>query len=469
MIHSLRTKLVVSNVLPILLLTPLLSLYLFYTLEGFFSQKLLHQLNDQANLLLDQVQHTPRVVEDSQAAQSFLASIASRTAARVLILSRDGIILASTRPDDASRIGTRHPAPAVVEALRGQAAQGIGPGYSAEVAYVVLPIQRNGDVIGALRLSYEVDDVRAEFDHLRWLISGGVALMVVLGLMLSLALAATVTRPLRQFSESVQHIATGNYQARVALQQRDEIGALANSFNQMAGRLEEGEQARKRQLAAIAHELGRPLTGMRAAVETLHDGADADPEVREALYEGLEAELARLGRLIGTLQNLHQWALQPLQLQQTEVDLERIIQAGVANFEPVATQVGVTLTIQIARTLPKISADEDRLIQVLTNLLDNAMKFTPPGGVVTVQAGEVDGVVEVTVSDTGTGIAPAELPHLFQQFYRGETSRPPEKQGMGLGLAICREIITAHQGQIWVESQPGEGARFIFTLPKNKS
>ncbi len=468
MIHSLRTKLVVSNVLPILLLAPLLSLYLFYTLEGFFSQKLLQQLESQANLLLDQVQRTPALVEDSQAAQSFLTPLASRTTARVLLLSRAGIILASTRPEDAGRIGTHHPAPAVAQALQGQTAQGIGPGYSAEVAYVVLPIQRDGNIVGALRLSYEVDDLRAEFNHLRWLILGGVALTVILGLALSLALATTVTQPLRQFSQSVQHISAGNYQTRVALQRRDELGDLARSFNQMAGRLEEGEQARQRQLAAITHELARPLTGLRAAIETLHDGADADPEVRSSLYEGLEAELARLERLIGALQNLHQRALQPLQLQCTEVQLERLIRAGVANFELAAAQAGVTLNTQIARPLSQIYADEDRLIQVLTNLLDNALKFTPPGGLITVQAAEVGQAVQVTIADTGAGIAPAELPHLFQQFYRGQTTRPPEKQGMGLGLAICREIITAHHGQIWVESRPGEGARFTFTLPKHK-
>jgi signal transduction histidine kinase len=118
------------------------------------------------------------------------------------------------------------------------------------------------------------------------------------------------------------------------------------------------------------------------------------------------------------------------------------------------------------RALPKIRADEDRLIQVLTNLLDNALKFTSPGGRVTVRADEQTDAVWVCVADTGTGIAPDELPHLFQQFYRGGETRPPEKRGMGLGLALCREIISAHGGQVKVESEPGRGTRFTFTLPK---
>ena len=465
MIHSLRVKLVVSNILPILLLMPLLSLYLFYTLEGFFSQKLLQQLTYQGNLLFDQVQHNLTVVEDRQAAERFLAPITPLIAARVMLLSSDGTILASTRTSDASRIGTRHTAPAVAEALRGKKVQGVGPGYTSEVAYVVLPLQRNDDIVGALRLSYEVDDVHAEFRYLRGLILGGVAFTLMLGLALSLTLATTITHPLRQLSQSVQRIAAGNYRAQVDIQRGDEVGGLAQSFNQMAARLEEVEQARERQLAAIVHELARPLTGMRAAVETLHDGADTDEEVREVLYHGVEAELARLERLIGTLQSLHKRALQPIQLNRTEVSLERLIRASVANFEPIAAQSGVVLSVNIPHHLPKLCADEDRLIQVLTNLLDNALKFTPSGGQVTVWADERAQAVRVCVMDTGTGIAADELPHIFQQFYRGAASRPPEKQGMGLGLAICQEIITAHQGQIWVESKPGEGTRFTFTLP----
>jgi signal transduction histidine kinase len=155
-------------------------------------------------------------------------------------------------------------------------------------------------------------------------------------------------------------------------------------------------------------------------------------------------------------------------LRQTDISLERVIRASVANFEPIATHQGVTVSIDLPPGLPRIQADEDRLIQVLTNLLDNALKFTSRGGQVTVQAGEQTEAVWVGVADTGVGIAPQELPYIFQQFYRGDESRPPEKRGMGLGLAICREIITAHGGQIWAESEPDRGTCFTFTLPKVK-
>jgi two-component system sensor histidine kinase BaeS len=466
MMQSLRIRLAASHILPILLLLPVLSLYLFYALEGFFAQTLLQQLTYQARLLSNQAQQQPVLLADPQAAQSFLDEAARLTDARVVLLSKDGTILGSTRTEDAGRIGTPYMDPAVAKALHGESAQGVGPGFTTEVAYVVLPLQRNGITTGALRLSYETSDLRSEFGRLRWLVLVGVALTAVLGLGIGLGFATTITRPLRQLNESVRGIAAGNYQARVAVHGHDEVATLAHNFNQMAARLEKAEQAQGRQLTAVAHELARPLAGMRAAVETLHDGPDADVEMRDALFGGLEEELARLERLIATLQGLHKRALHPMELNRTEISLERVIRACVANYEPAATQMGIALSADAPAHLSPIRADEDRIIQVLTNLLDNAFKFTPRGGSVVVQAGEDHQAVWVTVSDTGVGIAPDELPYVFQQFYRGRESRPPEKRGMGLGLSICHEIVAAHGGQIRVESELGWGARFTFSLPK---
>jgi signal transduction histidine kinase len=328
-----------------------------------------------------------------------------------------------------------------------------------------MPVQDNGVVHGVLRLTYEVDDLRAQFNQLRWLVVGGTGVTAILGLVLGLGLATTITSPLHQLTERVQEIAAGQYGARVAIQRQDEIGSLARSFNQMAARLEEAESARQLQLAAIVHELARPLAGMRAAVETLLDGADADVEMRSDLLAGVGEELARLDRLISTLQDFHKHVFRPLQLQRARVSVERVIRASVATFEPMAAQLDIRLGLELSADLPTICADEDRLIQVLTNLLDNALKFTPRGGTITVEAGKQDDAVWIGVTDTGVGIAPDELPHVFQQFYRGAESRPPEKRGMGLGLTICREIISAHGGKIWVESEAGHGARFTFTLP----
>jgi len=466
MIRSLRARLALSHTLPILLLMPVLSLYLVYSLEGFLARNLLQQLSYQARLLTDQAQQNEGIMESAQAAQDFLARASGLTDAHVLLLSRDGTLLASTHVEDTGRIGARYIDGPVSQALHGETAQGIGPGLTGDVAYIVLPVQRSGVTMGALRLSYDAHDLRAEFNQLQWLVLGGVALTAILGLGIGLGLATTITRPLRQLNESTQRIATGGVHTRVAVPSRDEVGALAHSFNQMIDRLEKVEQGRQRQLAAIVHELARPIAGMQAAVETLRDGVDADIETRTMLLSGVEDELRRLDRLIQTLQNLHKRTLHPIELNRSAITLDRVIRASVANYELVAAQSGITLTIDVPPDLPRIQADEDRIIQVLTNLLDNAFKFTPHGGQVRVQAGQDDQTAWVSVADTGVGIAPDELPFIFQDFYRGDASRPPEKSGVGLGLAICREIITAHQGHIEVKSEAGRGACFTFKLPK---
>ncbi len=464
--RSLRAKLVASHILPVLFLMPILTLYLLYFLEEWFDSSLLQQLAYQAHLLQDRAQSNPSVVENLSTAQNFLAGISGLTDARVVLLSRDATILASTRQEDAARIGTRHPDESIMRALSGQVAQGIGPGFSTEVAFVVLPLRNNDVTVGALRLSYAVDDVRAQFNQLRGTVLVGVVLTGIVGLGLALGLAATITRPLRQLGEGAQRIAAGDYRARVPMRSQDEVGQLAQNFNEMAARLEGAEQARTRQLAAIIHELGRPLAGIRAGLETLRDYPNADAETRDSFLVDVTAEVSRLERLLGTLRGVAKGALRPMQLHRSEISLEDVVRASVVNYKSVAAKSGITLNIQVPSDLPLIHGDEDRLIQVMTNLLDNALKFTPRGGCVGVIIDTDKDAVWIRVADTGTGIAPEEMPHLFQQFYRGGESRPLEKRGMGLGLAICREVITAHGGEIRVESDVGKGTQVIFSLPK---
>ncbi len=470
--RSLRTKLAIANILPILLMMPLLSLYLLYSLEELFTQKMLQQLTQQAELLNNQVQTTPELMENAQAAQQFLAGVAPYTDARVMLLSQAGTILASTRLEDQELIGTQDSFPMMEQVLQGVSARGTGPGVASEVAYIALPVRNQGVTRGVLRLSYAMDDVSAQFAELRQLVLGGVGLTALLALGIGLALATTITGPLHQLTKAIREIATGEYQSRVAIKRQDEIGVLAHSFNQMASRINEAEIIRQRQLAAIVHELARPLTGMRAAVETIlestTDSTLDDTEMRNDLLTGIDEELARLERLLGTLQRFDKQVVYPLTLNRSKVALPHVIHASISNFERAAAQLGIRLICTLPANLPEICVDEDRLIQVLTNLLDNSLKFTPPGGGITVEAEEQSDVVQVCVTDSGDGIEKDELPNLFQQFYRGADSRPPEKRGMGLGLNICHEIIAAHGQRIWVESQPGQGTRVAFTLPKAK-
>ncbi len=465
MIRSLRTRFALSHVLPILLLMPILGLYLLQSLEAFYLQGLLQQLEYQARLLQDEVERFPELAESQPAAQGFLAKVSGLTDAKVVLVSENAVIMAATDPQDVDRVGTRLADAAVMQALKGEVTRGVNAGSAGDIAYVVLPLQHSGVRLGALRLSYSVADVRVRTNQLARLVLVGVTLATMAGLVLGLVLATTVVRPLSELAKGAGRIAAGDYQARVPVGSHDEVEMLARAFNQMAERLQALEQTRQRQLAAIIHELARPMTGMRAALETLQDGADADQDMRRILLSGVVEETARLERLLSTLQGVLQHELRPMHLNHAPVALDRVIRATVALFEPAAARMGISLMVDTPGTLPRLRADEDRVIQVLTNLLDNAIKFTPRGGRIVVQAGKAADTVWVRVTDTGVGIAPDEIAHVFEEFYSGAESRPPEKRGMGLGLAICREIVAAHGGTIRAESEPGQGARFTFTLP----
>ncbi len=465
--RSIQVKLALSHTLPVLILLPVLTLYLLYTLEGFFIQNLLRQVNYEALVLQDRIQSDPTLAENGAAAQQFLSHTESLTGARIFIVSQNSTILASSRPDDARFTGMILADKDVTNALKGLQSAGVGPGFGTDVAYVVLPLNYGGLTKAALRFSYDLSDVRAEFAQLERLVVAGVGLTLIVGLLLGLGLANTITQPLHRLSDAARRVARGNYRERVPSSSQDEVGMLTNNFNRMVERLEEAEYSRRRQLAAIMHELARPLTGMRAAADTLRDGADSDLAERTVLLDGMAEEMERLQRLVETLQQMQARTLRPIELNRTEVSLERIVRASVANFQARATQSQITLALEMPPTLPIICADVDRLIQVMTNLLDNAFKYTRAGGRITVQAGETREGAFVSVFDSGPGISAEEIPYVFQEFYRGGTEHVSEKRGMGLGLAICRDIISAHGGTIQASSPLEGGTCITFSIPHN--
>ncbi len=467
--RSIQVKLAISHTLPVLILLPVLTLYLLYTLEGFFYSNLLRQVTSEALVLQDRLESDPALAQNGAAAQQVLARTESLTGARIFIVSQNSTILASSRPDDARFTGMILDDKDVTNALKGLGSSGVGPGFGTDAAYVVLPLNYDGLTKGALRFAYDVSDVRAEFAQLERLVVAGVGLTLLVGLLLGLGLATTITRPLHRLSDAARRVAKGNYRERVPSSTQDEVGMLTHNFNRMVERLEEAEYSRRRQIAAIMHELARPLTGMRAAADTLRDGADDDPAERHVLLDGMAEEMERLQRLVETLQQMQARTLRPIELNPTEVSLERILRATVGNFQSRATQEQVTLALDIAPALPMICVDVDRLIQVLTNLLDNAFKYTPHGGHITVQARATREATFVSVCDSGLGISVEELPFIFQEFYRGGTEHISEKRGMGLGLAICRDIVNAHGGTIQASSSPEGGTCITFSIPHDLS
>jgi two-component system sensor histidine kinase BaeS len=286
--------------------------------------------------------------------------------------------------------------------------------------------------------------------------SGGLALITALAG--SLWLARRIARPLRQMELATRAIAGGDFDRRLPITSQDEIGRLADSINRMALDLARLEAARREFIAKISHDLRTPLTAIKGFVVNLQDTAPAEMQPTLAT---MDQEADRLVRLVNDLLTLSRLQRGELRLRLAPADLVQVVRSAASLASAKAERLGVTLSLDLPDDLPLVLADADRLEQVAVNLLDNAIKFTPPGGTVQVCLGEAGRQVVVRVLDDGRGLTAEEAARAFEPYYRG-----PEG-GAGLGLSIAREIVAAHGGRIWLTARPEGGAEAGFSLPRS--
>ncbi|MEV0130869.1 ATP-binding protein [Dactylosporangium sp. NPDC050688] len=287
---------------------------------------------------------------------------------------------------------------------------------------------------------------------------GGVLLLVVLG---TAVIARQVSRPVRDLTAASRRLADGHLDTRVSAAGRDELGQLSESFNRMASALQAAEQSQRRLVASVAHELRTPLSNLLGYLEALQDGlVEPDRELFGSLHD--EAMLQR--RILDDLQDLTLAEAGHLTYRRSDFDLADLVDTARVAHLAVAEAAGVRLTAETAGPLP-VHADHDRLRQVLGNLIGNAVRYTDRGGQVTLRAFPDGDSVAVEVRDTGCGIAPDDLPFVFQRFWRADPARDRATGGSGLGLTIARQIVRDHGGDLVVESTLGEGATFRCTLP----
>jgi signal transduction histidine kinase len=262
---------------------------------------------------------------------------------------------------------------------------------------------------------------------------------------------------------AAQKIAAGDLGQRIPTQSQDEIGTLATAFNQMADSLAQHEELRRNLIADVAHELRTPLTVIQSNLEAMLDGVlPASPQEIATLRD----EAALLTRLVADLRLLSLAESGQLKLERVRTNITELIAHAVEPFRLQAQSGAVGLNLELASNLPQVEVDVDRMTQVIRNLLSNALRHTLEGGQVTVTCKRATSQqLLITVSDTGEGISSDDLPYVFDRFYRADKSRSRTSGGSGIGLAIVKQLVEAHGGKVWVESQPHRGTTFGFTLP----
>jgi len=344
-----------------------------------------------------------------------------------------------------------------------------------------VPIEGNGRVVGYLAMPWflpaetsapsSILSLRALFTRQRhngvlWIalrrFVATEALVIVVGLLVGATLSRRITRPLQDFVAAATRIAGGDLGVRVERQYSGELGDLAVSFNAMASELERSDQLRRNMTADVAHELRTPLSVIRGKLEGILDGVYP---ATEAHITPILEETEVLTHLVEDLRVLALAESRQLSLDMRPTDVSHLLRDAQVNFGPLAEDRGVCLVLDLPANLPSVSADRQRLSQVLGNLITNALRHTPPGGTVTLTGLASAGYVVIEVKDTGVGIAAEDLDHVFGRFWRGERSRSRESGGSGLGLAIVRELVSLHGGTVEVASTLGRGSVFRCRLP----
>jgi two-component system sensor histidine kinase BaeS len=280
-------------------------------------------------------------------------------------------------------------------------------------------------------------------------------------LLIGVLLARTISRPVRELTAATQMVTQGDLGHQVPVRTSDELGELANSFNRMSAQLSHSNLLRRQMTADIAHELRTPLSVILGYTEALTDGKlQAAPETFGVLHE----EAQHLNRLVDDLRTLSLADAGELPLTRRPVEPQPLLERTAAAYAERARQKGVAVEVDAEPGLPEVAVDPDRMIQVFSNLVSNALRYTKQGGRITMKARSASDALILEVQDDGAGIPAEDLPHVFERFYRGDKSRH-EHGPSGLGLAIAKSMVEAHGGTISVQSMPGAGTIFAVQLP----
>jgi len=463
--RTLRFRILLSILLPVVIIVPVVAVGLSYLLQTqVLVASISNELIRQAVLVADMSSASTQIWQDSSQAKTFVERIGPRLTAKLMLLDPTGHLIVSSDPGDSKLVGTVYEMPDLNRVLAMQTPAMITYNQS-QISDVTVPVvTSSGELIGFVRLTNPLASIYARSAQL-----GQVTLYVVIGgvlagLLLGWLLARDLERPLKKTSSAVYELASGQHPLETMREEGpEEVRRLIRAFNVLVERLKGSEETRRRLLANMVHELGRPLGALLSALQALRGGADQQVALRGELLEGMEGEVVLLQRLLDDLTHLDQG------FGQTELHLQPIclsdwLPPALSTWGKAALDKKLDWQVDVPTDLPEVRCDPDRLGQALGNLVSNAIRYTQPGGRVQVSATRDQGQIKINVEDSGPGISLEEQKRIFQPFYRGKAARR-FSDGMGLGLPIARDLVEALGGELQLESVMGKGSRFSIDLP----
>ncbi len=388
MFRSLRSRLILSQVIPLLVIIPIMGVALVRLIETrVLLPSLSRALMNNAVLMANLAGNEQDLWSNPAYADYYLTHLRQSISAQVMFLTPNGQLIASSDPSDSGLLGLFFDVEGVAKARAGQVASYIYSNKTSpsEVIDVFVPvIDQNQRMVGILRMSYTYNTIYSELVQSRYVIYGILAIGLLVGIILGWSLALNLSRPIGQVTQAINELARGNRQAQVIARGPEEIQLLAQSFNSLSERLSSLEKARRQLLANLVHELGRPLGAIRSAIQALAGGASKDPELMQELTSGMDDQAIRLEHLLDDLAHLHEQVLGTLELDYQPVAMSEWLPKLLHAWQGVAEAKHLKWRTDIPADLPVISIDPVRITSAVENLVSNAIKYTPSGGEVTV-------------------------------------------------------------------------------------
>jgi two-component system sensor histidine kinase BaeS len=464
--RTLRGRFVLSHILPLLLIVPLVSIGLTYVLETQVLLKDLAQgIAEEADLIVEALDSNSEIWFAPDRAEAFAARFGVRVKGQVFLLHPDGSLLASSSPEYTDHRGQPLDLEGMDTAIGGERSVLVSHGWFEQSAEVLVPVTGiKQQLVGIVAVTRTLQGMASQFGRLRQWVLAILVVELILGAVIGLLLALRLERPIGRVATAIIDVANGKRVEPIPEQGPQEIIDLSAAVNTLVDRLRSLEEMRRRSLANIVHELGRPLGAVRAAIHVLRYGAADDPDIREELLEGIENEVKRMQPLLDDLAQLHGHVVGTLELAYQSIPISAWLPSLLIPWRAAALDKGLHWQETIPPDLPTLKLDPNRMAQAIGNLLSNAVKYTPVSGNVSLTGGGNDMEVWIQVGDTGPGIVPEEQERIFEPFYRGRQARR-FPQGLGLGLTIARDVVNAHGGRLDLTSTPGEGSRFTIYLP----